>query len=89
MSYGVPSDLAIWSQASPAWETALPVIARYPDSGVLASGWLEGEKVIAGRAALVDAPLGTGHVILFGMRPQYRGQSYLTFKLFFNSLLYF
>ena len=31
--------------------------------------------------------MGQGHVILFGMRPQYRGQSYQTFKLFFNSLL--
>jgi hypothetical protein len=27
-------------------------------------------------------------VLLFGMRPQYRGQSYQTFKLFFNSLIY-
>lgn len=87
LTRGVPAELAIWSQESPAWETQLPVIARYPDSGVLASGWLEGEKVIAGKAALVDAPLGTGHVVLFGMQPQYRGQSYLTFKLFFNSLV--
>ena len=84
---GVPPDLAIWSEQSPAWDTQLPVVARYPDSGVLASGWLVGEKVIAGKAALIDAPLGTGHVVLFGMRPQYRAQSYLTFKMFFNSLV--
>jgi hypothetical protein len=48
---------------------------------------LLGEKLLAGRGALVDARLGDGHVILFGMRPQYRGQSYQTFKLFFNALL--
>jgi hypothetical protein len=87
LALGVPPDLAIWSQESPAWETKLPVVARYADSGVLASGWLEGEKVIAGRAALIDAPLGAGRVVLFGMQPQYRAQSYLTFKLFFNALL--
>ena len=47
-------------------------------------------NVIAGDEllAMIDAPMGSGHVVLFGMRPQYRGQSYQTFKLFFNSLLY-
>jgi hypothetical protein len=87
LSYGVPASLAIWSEHSPAWETQLPAVAHYPDSGLLASGWLVGEKVIAGRAALIDALLGSGHVVLFGMRPQYRAQSYLTFKLFFNALV--
>lgn len=88
LTYGVPTDIAIWSEQSPAWETQLPVVARYPENGVLASGWLVGEKVIANRAALIDAPMGAGHAILFGMRPQYRAQSYLTFKMFFNALLY-
>ncbi|PWU08625.1 MAG: peptidase M14 [Terriglobia bacterium] len=87
LTYGVPPDLTVWGQQSPAWDTQLPVIARYPASGVLASGWLEGAKVIAGRASLIDAPLGAGHVVLFGMQPQYRAQSYLTFKLLFNALL--
>ena len=87
LAYGMPAEFAAWSEHSPAWETELPVVARYPDSGLLASGWLVGEKVIAGRAALIDAPMGTGHAILFGMRPQYRAQSYLTFKLFFNALV--
>jgi hypothetical protein len=87
LTYGVPADIAIWSEQSPAWDTQLPVVARYPETGVLASGWLVGEKVIAGKAALIDAPMGSGHVVLFGMRPQYRAQSYLTFKLFFNALI--
>ena len=86
LAYGVPAEIAIWSEQSPAWDTRLPVVARYPDAGLLASGWLVGEKTIAGRAALIDAPMGGGHVVLFGMRPQYRAQSYLTFKLFFNAL---
>jgi hypothetical protein len=87
LAYGVPADIAIWSEQSPAWDTQLPVVARYPASGLLASGWLVGEKVIATRAALIDAPMGSGHAILFGMRPQYRAQSYLTFKMFFNALV--
>lgn len=88
LAYGVPAEITIWSEHSPAWDTQLPVVARYSDSGVLASGWLVGEKVIAGHAAMIDAPMGSGHVVLFGMRPQYRAQSYLTFKMFFNALVY-
>jgi hypothetical protein len=88
LAAGLPQDLAIWSEQSPAWDTQESAPVRYPDSNLLASGWLLGEKYLAGKAALVDARLGAGHVILFGMRPQYRAQSYQTFKLFFNALLY-
>jgi hypothetical protein len=88
LAYGVPAEIAIWNEQSPAWDTDLPVVARYPADHLLASGWLVGEKVIAGKAAVIDAPMGSGHVILFGMRPQYRAQSYLTFKMLFNALVY-
>ena len=86
LAYGLPKEITIWSEGSPAWD-AEGVVARYPESGLLASGWLLGEKLIANRAALVDARIGSGHVILFGMRPQYRAQSYQTVKLFFNAIL--
>ena len=88
LAAGLPDDLAIWSEQSPAWDTGESAPVRYPDANLLASGWLLGEKYLAGKAALVDARLGAGHVIMFGMRPQYRAQSYQTFKLFFNALLY-
>jgi len=88
LTRGLPQDIAVWSEASPAWNAdADGGIAKYPDSGVLASGWLLGEKRIAGKTALIHEKYGAGNVVLFGMRPQYRAQSYLTFKLFFNALL--
>ena len=89
LAYGVPDDITLWSEESPSWEApAEYVVARYPDHGVLASGWLLGEKYLTGKAALLDVPTGRGHIVMFGMRPQYRSQSYQNFKLFFNALTY-
>ncbi len=87
LTRGLPPDIAVWSEQSPAFTTTQEVVARYPESGILASGWLLGADLIANQAALVDARVGKGHVILFGMRPQYRAQSYQSFKLFFNALI--
>ncbi len=47
----------------------------YAKNNLLASGWVSGERVVAGRPAAVEAPLGRGRVILFGFRPQFRGQT--------------
>jgi len=87
LSYGLPAEFAIWAEASPAWDSPHSA-ANYAATKVLASGWLLGEQHIAGKSALLDVPVGKGRAILFGMRPQYRAQSYLTFKLLFNALLY-
>ena len=88
LTYGLPPTIPIWSEASPAWESPSGVVATYGKSGILASGWLLGEKYLVGRSALLDLPMGKGRVILFGMRPQYRAQSYQTLKLLFNAVLY-
>jgi hypothetical protein len=65
------------------------VIARYPDrpESILLSGFLQGPAKLAGKAAAADIALGKGRVTMFGFRPLYRGQSYGTFKMFFNALL--
>jgi len=90
LTRGLPKEIAIWSEGSPAWEvtggTAARSIARYPESGVLASGWLLGERHLIGRSALVEVPMGQGRIVLFGMRPQYRAQSYQAMKLLFNAM---
>ena len=62
------------------------VIARYASRDLLASGWLSGEKQVLGKPILVQARLGKGSVLLYGFRPQFRGQSYGTFKLVLNAL---
>ena len=62
------------------------VVARYPNADIVASGWLRGEDLMAGRAAVVDVDLKPGRIVLFGLRPQHRAQTQATFPLLFNSL---
>ena len=69
-----------------ASQRAVETIAHYGSKDLLLSGWLEGEDVIAGRAAVVQAAIGTGRVILFGFPVQHRGQSQATFRLLFNAI---
>ncbi|MER3429082.1 MAG: peptidase M14 [Pyrinomonas sp.] len=62
-------------------------VARYATENVLRSGWVLGEERISGKAALVEATLGRGRVILFGFRPQHRGQTWGTFPFIFNAIM--
>jgi hypothetical protein len=63
------------------------IIASYPkDRDPLLSGWLLGGDRLKGKAALVEVGLGKGRIVLFGFRPQYRGQSLATYPLFFNAI---
>ena len=62
------------------------IVASYPKENLLMSGWLMGEGVLTEKAAVVEAPIGSGRVILLGFRVQHRGQAHQTYKLLFNSL---
>jgi hypothetical protein len=69
--------------------SSVRIIALYPtNKNPLLSGWLLGGDRIKGKAALVEVTLGKGRIILFGFRPQYRGQSLATYPLFFNAILH-
>jgi hypothetical protein len=94
LCFGMRPREALWFESGPAFRPSRPgdsnvrVVARYPNTDVLASGWLAGEQQIASRPAVVDIESGDGHFVLFGIRPQYRGQSNAAFKMVFNSLFY-
>jgi hypothetical protein len=93
LAKAMPARTIAWYENGPAFEpldsTAVRVIGRYPNDPdkVLLSGWVLHPDRVAGRAALVEVRLGSGRVVLYGFRPQYRGQSLATYPLLFNSLL--
>jgi Zinc carboxypeptidase len=89
LAYGLPEDISAFASSSPAFTVSgegVRTVAKYPDSGLLKSGWLLGEDLIAGRADVLDAKLGKGDVAILGFKPQHRAQSHGTYKLLFNAL---
>jgi hypothetical protein len=90
VAYGMPREAAAFFINSPAFDVqprdGIDVVARYPSSNLLLSGWLLGERVLANRAAVVHARVGNGHVVLLGFRTEHRGQPHGTFKLLFNAI---
>jgi hypothetical protein len=66
------------------------VIFRYADAkDLLISGLVEGGSEIAQHAAVVDVPVGSGHVVLFSMNPIYRAETIGSYSLVLNTLLNF
>jgi hypothetical protein len=91
IAYGSDAESMAWFEQSPAFEVSgnARTVVSYPAAGSpLLSGWLLGAEKLNGKSAVVDVPVGKGRVILFGFRPQYRAQTWATFKLLFNALYY-
>lgn len=71
--------------------TARPrTIVRFSQNvdNLLISGGLAGGEELAGTAAVVDVPLGDGHIVMFSMNPMWRGQTLGSYFLVFNTLLH-
>ena len=62
------------------------VIARYAKEDILRSGWLLGEDKLKDKIALAGISMGKGRIILFGFRPQHRGQTWGTFPFIWNAI---
>jgi hypothetical protein len=93
LGWGFERDVAAMYLNGPAFdlgsaaETEQPLaVARYPLSSPLLSGWVLGPGHIAGKATIVEAPVGRGRAILFGFRPHFRAQMRGTYRLLFNAI---
>ncbi|MDT7542313.1 MAG: hypothetical protein QOE33_2217 [Acidobacteriota bacterium] len=67
------------------------VVLRFARSeqNLLVSGMLAGGQELANRPAVVDVPVGRGHVVMFATNPMWRHQTQGEFFLVFNAALNF
>lgn len=97
LAFGMPQQAIVYSTGGHAFEISLleefsrgdravRSVVRYADKDLLASGWVAGERSVLGKSVLLEASHGQGRVVLFGFRPQFRGQSFGAFKLLLNAI---
>ena len=95
LAYGFERQVDVFFDDSPAFtlvpgaaSLASPPVAWYDSDTPLRSGWAWGQSYLKGSAAVVDAPLGKGRVLLFGPEITFRAQPHGTFKFLFNGIYY-
>ena len=67
------------------------VVLRFAteEKNLLVSGMLAGGRDLSGRPAIVDVPVGRGHVVMFATNPMWRHQTQGAFFLLFNAALHY
>jgi hypothetical protein len=91
LAHGMGSSADVMFENSPSFRvdsTARNVrtIARFDTDAPLRSGWAWGQSALKGAAAIVEADIGKGLLVMYGPEVLYRAQPHGTFKLFFNGL---
>jgi hypothetical protein len=93
-NFGVGDSPVVMFQSGPAFQP-LPgfhgaMLAHYSkQTNPLESGLLLHPEAIEGKAAAVEMVYGRGRIVLYGFKPQFRGQSHATYKYLFNELYSF
>jgi hypothetical protein len=82
----VPAYFINSSAFTAAADAKVRIVARYAKENVLLSGWLLGEDKLRGQIALAEVGVGKGRIVLFGFRPQHRGQAWATLPFIWNAL---
>jgi hypothetical protein len=69
--------------------TSTRVVMTFPEKAddILLSGTIENGYLLSKRAQLVDEKIGTGHVVMFAIRPYWRWETHGTYAMGFNTIL--
>ncbi|NOR22023.1 MAG: hypothetical protein GQ476_05000, partial [Candidatus Aminicenantes bacterium] len=93
VSYGFDKEMPIYrSHSGPLLrieeEKEKHVVLRYAKEGeVCLSGIVKSQDEIKGKAAVVDVPVGKGHIVLFTFNPFWRDLSHGNYMFVFNAIL--
>ncbi len=88
---GIPEEFrAQMASQLPPPEMRPRIVLRFaPERELLVSGMLAGGSELAGKPAVVDIPVGKGHVVMFANNPFWRHQTHGSFALLFNAALHY
>ncbi len=95
LAYGMPEQVDVFYDNSPVFRIGptaamkkTNTVGWYSGTDVLDSGWAWGQQYLDGGAAVAEATVGEGKVVLLGPEVNFRDQPHGTYKLLFNGLYY-
>ena len=77
-----------WYKDETWWKEVPRVVMSFAKDDLLMSGMMKGGNELGGAPAIVDVPVGEGHVILFANRPFRRWNTQGSHALVFNAMLH-
>jgi Zinc carboxypeptidase len=95
LAYGIDEKTMIFFDHSPAFRLqseaplkGVKAVAWIDSPNSLRSGWAWGQQYLDQAVEVLEAPVGKGHLVLFGPEITWRGQPHATFKFLFNGIYY-
>lgn len=94
LTLGMADTAAVFSRGVPVFRTSVPdqdmdrrVIAVFPETDILLSGYAEKPELLADQSAMVWLRKAKGQLVLYTFNPQFRASTQGAYKLLFNALL--
>ena len=94
LTFGMEESVGVFFRGNPVFSTSLPsfdmdrrVIGKFPEEGILLSGYCEKPEKLADKTLMVWIKKGKGKLILYGFDPVFRASMQGTYKLLFNAIL--
>jgi hypothetical protein len=95
LAFGMPETADVFFDNNPVFRLSPEAkakganpVAWFAGKDTLDSGWAQGQQLLDGAAAVVEAREGEGKVLVMGPEVTFRGEPDGTYKLLFNSLFY-